>query len=95
MERGRPGWLMQRGLPLGIGGYQEEFDLPLTYPWFIESRRALHIRLSGSIFGAVLVCVFGRPVWNLISLGEDEEESKKGDSREHSGGLVRQMLTRC
>ena len=41
MEPSRPGWLMQRGLPQGIGGIQEEFDLPTAYPWFLESRRAI------------------------------------------------------
>ena len=36
MEPGRPRCLMQRGLPLGDGGHQEEFEVPPTCPWFIE-----------------------------------------------------------
>ena len=44
MEPNRPGWLMRKGMPRGIGGHEEEFGLSEAYPWFIESRRALQIQ---------------------------------------------------
>ena len=44
IEPGHSGWLMQRGLPKGVGGHQEEFDLPSDYPWFLDSRRALQYK---------------------------------------------------
>ena len=36
MEPKRPGWLMARGMPRGIGGHEGEFELSEEYPWFIE-----------------------------------------------------------
>ena len=36
IEPKRPGWLMARGMPRGIGGHGEEFELSEEYPWFIE-----------------------------------------------------------
>ena len=41
MEPTRAGWLLQRGVPGGTGGHQEQFGLSEDYPWFIDSRRAL------------------------------------------------------
>ena len=44
MEPSRGGWLLARGIARGIDGHGEEFELPTSYPWFIESRKALQDR---------------------------------------------------
>ena len=36
MEPKRPGWLLARAMPRGIGGHGEEVELSEEYPWFIE-----------------------------------------------------------
>ena len=41
VEAKRPGWLMARAMPRGIGGHEEELGLAEAYPWFFVSRRAV------------------------------------------------------
>ena len=101
MEPRRPGWLMQRGVPLGIAGHEDEFGLSDKYPWFIESRRALQIQqkkneadgvstlASSDQFSEQFFCASSAGMIGLLLEWEKKMKMpKKGNSRPSSRGLV-------
>ena len=104
IEPGRPGWLMQRGLPLGVGGHQEEFELPLTYPWFIESRRALQHQLkmneadggstsaSPDPFSEQFFCASSAGLLGILLVWE---KTKKNPQKEIAVSILEDWLGKC
>ena len=103
MEPTRAGWLLQRGVPGGTCGHQEQFGLSEDYPWFIGSRRAVGVpqkhlagggsRLASSeAFSEQFFCASSA---GLLGLLLDWEKNCHGAHKQAAAHLLQDWLAKC